>query len=94
MRFCLYDIKYDRIILVAKNLTMAVSQKEKFGLSNDVSVYPLLTKEEYLLFPHSFRGIVNGQNYLLFEVPGRLEQKYDRVIIQDEQNLDDFQEGR
>jgi hypothetical protein len=84
MKFCLYDTKYERIILVAKNLTMAFSQKEKFALSNEVSIFPLLSKEEYMLYPHSFRGIVNGQSYLLFEVPGGLEHKYDRVIVQDE----------
>ncbi|OCT14759.1 hypothetical protein A8709_11320 [Paenibacillus pectinilyticus] len=93
MRFCLYDIKYDRVILVAKNFASALEQKEKFGIFNDVSVFPLLSKKEYMLVPHSYRGNVSGRHYLLYEIPGVIEQRYDQVIVQEEKDDMDFENG-
>ncbi|NOU74663.1 hypothetical protein GC098_25290 [Paenibacillus sp. LMG 31458] len=56
-------------------------------MSSDVSVLPILTKDEYLSFPASFRGEVNGLSYLLYEVPGVLEARYDQVIVRDRHRL-------
>ncbi|MEC0227690.1 hypothetical protein [Paenibacillus alba] len=83
MKFCLYDTKYDRIILIEKNFLSALMLKDKFGLSVDIAVLPILSEKEYLSFPSSFRGEVSGRSYLLYEVPGVIELKYDQVIVQD-----------
>ncbi|NOV03596.1 hypothetical protein [Paenibacillus planticolens] len=83
MKFCLYDTKYDRVILIEKDFVTAVSLKDKFGLSVDIAVLPIMSKKEYLSFPISFRGEVSGRFYLLYEVPGIIEPKFDQVIVQD-----------
>lgn len=84
MKFCLYDTKQNQIILVDHNLPAVLSHKRRMGISVDVAVLPLLSKQEYITYPPSFRGEVNGRNYLLYHVPGILEYRYDRVIVQDE----------
>ncbi|MDD9269064.1 hypothetical protein ACFPES_18630 [Paenibacillus sp. GCM10023248] len=81
MKFCLYDTKYDRIILIENKFAAALSMKEKFGMSVDIAVLPLLSKDQYLASPPSFRGEVNGRFYLLYDIPGFPEKKYGQVII-------------
>ncbi|OPH50410.1 hypothetical protein BC351_07040 [Paenibacillus ferrarius] len=83
MKFCLYDTKYDRVILIEKNFLTALTLKDKFALSVDIAVLPILSEKEYLSFPSSFRGEVSGRSYLLYEVPGVIELRYDQVIVQE-----------
>ncbi|GGI45624.1 hypothetical protein GCM10008018_13090 [Paenibacillus marchantiophytorum] len=83
MKFCLYDTKYDRIILIEKSFLSALELKDRFGMSVDIAILPILSKKEYMSFPSSFRGEVSGRSYLLYEVPGVIEQRYDQVIVQE-----------
>ncbi|UKS24109.1 hypothetical protein LOZ80_20980 [Paenibacillus sp. HWE-109] len=83
MKFCLYDTKYDRIILVEKSFLTALELKDRFGMAVDIAILPILSKKEYMSFPSSFRGEVSGRSYLLYEVPGVIEQRYDQVIVQE-----------
>lgn len=83
MEFCLYDNKNERVVLIENDLLSAFNLKTRCGLSSDISVLPIMSKYEYLSFPASFRGEVNGITYLLYEVPGLLERRYDQVIVRD-----------
>ncbi|MBP1965324.1 hypothetical protein J2Z65_004561 [Paenibacillus aceris] len=84
MKFCLYDKRDKRVVLIENNILSAFNlKKTKCGMSSDISVLPILSKDEYLSFPDSFRGEVNGLSYLLYEVPGILERRYDQVIVRD-----------
>ncbi|NOU88379.1 hypothetical protein GC102_21845 [Paenibacillus sp. LMG 31460] len=83
MKFCLYDNIQEQVVLIENNLLSAYYLKTEYGLSSDISVLPILSKDEYLSFPASFRGEVSGRSYLLFKVSGVVERRYDQVIVRD-----------
>ncbi|MDQ0896392.1 MULTISPECIES: hypothetical protein [unclassified Paenibacillus] len=81
MKFCLYEAINERIVHVENDIMAAVSARNARGYSKDISILPLLLMEEYDAFPASYRGEVSGRFYLLYEVPGVFEQRYDQVIV-------------
>ncbi|CAG7651469.1 hypothetical protein ACFQI7_28185 [Paenibacillus allorhizosphaerae] len=83
MKFCLYEAKNDRIVQVEDDILVAASARRALGRSNEISLLPIISKEEYESFPFSFRGEVNGRYYLFYEVPGIIPHKYDQVIVVD-----------
>lgn len=81
MKFCLYEAKNERIVHVEDDIMAVISARNTLGYSKDISVLPLIVKNEYDAFPASYRGEVGGRFYLLYEVPGALEKRYDTVIV-------------
>ncbi|WP_246293906.1 S-layer homology domain-containing protein [Paenibacillus planticolens] len=83
LKFCLYDNKYEQVILIKNNIRSVIRYKMDRKMSSEVTVLPILSKDEYLSYPASFRGEINGVSYLLYEVPGVLEARFDQVIVHD-----------